>query len=140
MKLTLLNKSNLELDGFCDWLIGLMQEVLRDQVDPIKMLARDELLNKAINFTVKQKISSEVLIKLAINNLTWKRSIGTSYEIGINDKITVYGTRNTLYEVAKYLEYGSREMPPLYLFRGVFDAAANNLSRYYEDYLELIGG
>ena len=140
MKLTIINRKDIDLDLFAEWLVEKLKELLRDSINTEKLAARDEKLNDAVTFTLKQTLSAEVVLKLAINSLEWKRSVGSIYEIEINKSDIVYGTKNTVYELAKYLEYGGVGIEPLYFFRTTFNEVAKNLQRYYETYLDLVGG
>lgn len=140
MKLTILNKDKLELDGFCEWFVEILKDALRDSLDADKLKARDAKLNNALSKTMPQTLTTEVAIKLAINNLTWKKISANKYQISIDDRARIYGTNNTVLEVAKYIEYGGKGLMPLFLFRPLFRDVSNDLDRFYSIYLERVGG
>ena len=57
MKLTILNKDKLELDGFCEWFVEILKDALRDSLDVDKLKARDEKLNNALSKTMPQTLT-----------------------------------------------------------------------------------
>ena len=69
MKLTIINRKNLDLDLFCEWLTEKLKDQFRDNIDPYKLEARDLILNQAVTYTLKQTLSAEVVLKLAINKV-----------------------------------------------------------------------
>lgn len=140
MQLTIMNKDLLELDGFCEWLVEFLKDVFRQSLDPLKLKARDEKVNLAINKILPQTLTAEVAIKLAINNIEWKKQSKGKYQIFINQKAMIYGTSNTIYEVAKYIEFGGKGLMPLNFFRPLFSAVGKDINDYYSTYLDITGG
>lgn len=139
MQLTIINNDNLDLDEFCNWLVSRMREQMRESLPLEKLSVRDEKLNKAVTLTMSQTLTAVVVIKIAINNIKWSKPIGSTYKIAIDEKPKVYGTKNTVYELAKYLEFGGIGIEPLNFFRPIFNEYGKYIQKYYNKYLELKG-
>ena len=139
MQLTIINNDNLDLDEFCNWLVSRMREQMRESLPLEKLSVRDEKLNKAVTLTMPQTLTAVVVIKIAINNLKWSKPIGSTYKIAIDEKPKLYGTKNTVYELAKYLEFGGIGIEPLNFFRPIFNEYGKDIQKYYNKYLELKG-
>ena len=139
MQLTIINNDNLDLDEFCNWLVSRMREQMRESLPLEKLSVRDEKINKAVTLTMPQTLTAVVVIKIAINNIKWSKPIGSTYKIAIDEKPKVYGTKNTVYELAKYLEFGGIGIEPLNFFRPIFNEYGKDIQKYYNKYLELKG-
>ena len=139
MQLTIINNDNLDLDEFCNWLVSRMREQMRESLPLEKLSVRDEKLNKAVTLTMPQTLTAVVVIKIAINNIKWSKPIGSTYKIAIDEKPKLYGTKNTVYELAKYLELGGIGIEPLNFFRPIFNEYGKDIQKYYNKYLELKG-
>lgn len=139
MQLTIINNDNLDLDEFCNWLVSRMREQMRESLPLEKLSVRDEKLNKAVTLTMPQTLTAVVVIKIAINNIKWSKPIGSTYKIAIDEKPKLYGTKNTVYELAKYLEFGGIGIEPLNFFRPIFNEYGKDIQKYYNKYLELKG-
>lgn len=139
MQLTIINNDNLDLDEFCNWLVSRMREQMRESLPLEKLSVRDEKINKAVTLTMPQTLTAVVVIKIAINNIKWSKPIGSTYKIAIDEKPKLYGTKNTVYELAKYLEFGGIGIEPLNFFRPIFNEYGKDIQKYYNKYLELKG-
>lgn len=139
MQLTIINNDDLDLDEFCNWLVSRMREQMIESLPLEKLSVRDEKLNKAVTLTMPQTLTAVVVIKIAINNIKWSKPIGSTYKIAIDEKPKLYGTKNTVYELAKYLEFGGIGIEPLNFFRPIFNEYGKDIQKYYNKYLELKG-
>lgn len=68
------------------------------------------------------------------NSIYVRKSGGHTYTVGISPTKKYPGTTVKVIDVAKWMEYGTRRMPPRPLFRPITTMYRNNVSRYWDDF------
>lgn len=128
MRLTIENPENLNLAGFCNYLIKWVKENLTYNKE--ELVDRDSYLQKIIpNYNWYQ------LINQAKNNFIFYKQKST-YIIELSNEIYIYRTKFKLKDLIALLEYGNNEMPKYPIFTKLFDTIAEDLQTIFEGYGE----
>ena len=134
MRLGIKNPDKLDLDDFCSYLLRYLQRDLIASIDPMKCMARDDILDKinAKQFDGKKiQIDTKTLLEQGILSLKWQKDSQKNYEIVFDTKQTVYNSDVPIERVMRLIEYGTEGVTPLPFFKPMFEAFAKNLQEWY---------
>lgn len=138
MKLHIENIDSLDLNGFCNYLIVKLSNSIIKAIVPLKCSRRDKEINETnfiTHFRIKQKLSTQNLIKQGASNLDYKKLNNGDYEIFIDPHVLIYGTKTPLEMVLRLIEYGTVGVTPLPTIRKVFKEYSDDIVEWYKLFL-----
>ena len=142
MFLEIINEENLNLNGFCEYLIPLIQEYAEDetnwdstQIEKWDSELRTSELSWAVDATNTPVIPSvKFIINQYFDNLTYTTTSG-NYLITSNKNLLLNYTDITINSLASRINDGILDEKGYPYFDEVFQYFANNLQEYFDDYL-----
>ena len=144
MFLEIINKENLKLNGFCDYLIPLIQEYAEDEnnwdLDQIEKWD-NELIVSQLNWAVDATNTPIVpKVKYIINqyfdNLKYTNTLG-NYLITSDKNLLLNYTDITIDSLASRINDGILDEKGYPYFDEVFQYFADNLQEYFDAYLSI---
>lgn len=142
MFLEIINEENLNLSGFCEYLIPLIQEYAEDesnwdsaQIEKWDSELRTSELSWAVDATDTPIIPSvKFIINQYFDNLTYTTTSG-NYLITSNKNLLLNYTDITIDSLASRINDGILDEKGYPYFDEVFQYFADNLQKYFDDYL-----
>ena len=139
MHLVIDNPENLDLDGFCKWLIPQIQRYLEASIDDNHLIRWDYYLNMGSTFLKtyrfdRQVSSREILIAGSYNLVVKKQP--TQYTIELNLNTIIPNSSAKFINVITLINNGNLSMQGYNIYTQVMNYIADNIDYYFKAYLQ----
>lgn len=138
MNLHISNEDELDLNGFCNWLIEQMQIYMQSNIDE-RQLARFDafIFNNQIIRTIDNSnryISCKSILIGSTYNLIFEKT-SNEYIISINPNINIPNTYNKFIDIVSLIDSGNLSLPSYSIYSDMMEFFAKDLQLYYEEYI-----
>lgn len=138
MNLHISNKDELNLNGFCNWLIEQMQIYMQSNIDE-RQLARFDafIFNNQIIRTIDNSnryISCKSILIGSTYNLIYEKT-SNEYIISINPNINIPNTYNKFIDIVSLIDSGNLSLSSYSIYSDMMEFFAKDLQLYYEEYI-----
>lgn len=138
MNLHISNEDELDLNGFCNWLIEQMQIYMQSNIDE-RQLARFDafIFNNQIIRTIDNSnryISCKSILIGSTYNLIFEKT-SNEYIISINPNINIPNTYNKFIDIVSLIDSGNLSLSSYSIYSDMMEFFAKDLQLYYEEYI-----
>lgn len=135
------SSGDVDLESYLDSFAKYMANIVKEEI--VKAINSQRYASKWAPLSIpyvkgkkKKNLSPKVweatsLLKDSIKAYRYRNS----WVVGIPKDRRYPGTRVRVYQVAKFMEYGTTRMPPRPLFRPIYRYLQKNIRRYWEKFL-----
>lgn len=132
------NVDNLDLDKFCEYLIGMMREYLLTEIDKMQTKRFDDYIKekgiiKSIYRNGKTPMVKDILVASTSHLIVNK--VNSNYIIKLNPNAKIPNTSAKFIEIIKLVDEGNLEVKRYPIYSDMTDFFAKNLYYFYNKWL-----
>lgn len=138
MRIEIKSDSELIDKDFGYFLIELIQEEIRNKLNPLKLVKLNKYIkeNEVFKSVYRKHITCEEIIIIGSRNLICKET-STKIIIEINNNILIPGLdRVKINSACKLINYGTIDIKGYPIFTNIFNEFTNNIDLFVDRYLE----